>query len=423
MTNEDDEANGKNACGGDGVIPVAIDQISAEHIRSLIDNEVRESRTIEYKQTLPGGSDAHKKEFLADVSSFANAGGGDLIYGVSAADGVPQEVSGLESFNADQDVLRLESTIRDGIKPRILDLRTRVVNDFDEGPVLVLRVPKSWAGPHMVTYGGTSRFFARSSAGKYQMDVDELRSAFALAGDLPEQIRLWRNDQIAKIFANRPSIRRMVDSAQMILHLVPLDSFNDPYRIQAIDLMSSESKSRFQPMYAGPCHSRLNLDGLLTSEIQSNDVGNKKLSYCQVFRSGRVESVRSDLGHAKDGTPRFARQWYEKIILESTAGYLKALSVLDVNPPIVFLLAFIGVKNLRMSLEPGCLDEALPIDRDILVLPDILIEETPRNLPYLLRPAFDAVWNACGLPRSRNYDENGNWVNGNLIDVPMEDNS
>ena len=32
----------------------------------------------------------------------------------------------------------------------------------------------------MVTYKGTSRFFARNSAGKYQLDVQEIRAAFRM---------------------------------------------------------------------------------------------------------------------------------------------------------------------------------------------------------------------------------------------------
>jgi predicted HTH transcriptional regulator len=64
------------------MIQIPFDRIDKTHIESLVTNEVPEGRTIEYKQALPGGNDVAKKEFLADVSSFANASGGDLLYGV-----------------------------------------------------------------------------------------------------------------------------------------------------------------------------------------------------------------------------------------------------------------------------------------------------------------------------------------------------
>ncbi len=52
---------------------------------------------------------------------------------------------------------------------------------------------------------------------------------------------------------------------------------------------------------------------------------------------------------------------------------------------------------------------AAPIDRPVLVLPDVLIEDYTVNVPTALRPIFDAVWNATGFDRSFNYDEAGNW--------------
>jgi hypothetical protein len=54
----------------------AFDQIGKDEIDSLVENEVREGKTLEYKEKLAGSTDSEKKEFLADVSSFANAAGG-----------------------------------------------------------------------------------------------------------------------------------------------------------------------------------------------------------------------------------------------------------------------------------------------------------------------------------------------------------
>ena len=44
-------------------------------ILELISNGIEEGREIDYKELLKIGSDGDKKEFLADVSSFANASG------------------------------------------------------------------------------------------------------------------------------------------------------------------------------------------------------------------------------------------------------------------------------------------------------------------------------------------------------------
>jgi len=62
------------------------------------------------------------------------------------------------------------------------------------------------------------------------------------------------------------------------------------------------------------------------------------------------------------------------------------------------------------------------IDRDVLVLPDVLIDEPPKDLPKAMRPIFDAAWNACGVAQSVNYDKNGKWAADHLQDVPMGGN-
>src|SRR5271157_986514 len=100
-------------------LEIPIDQITEARLLALIENKVSERKSIDYKQALPGNSDAERKDFLADVSSLANAGGGHLVYGMKEAAGLPTELCGLEVDDPDATVAALDSRIRDGIKPRI----------------------------------------------------------------------------------------------------------------------------------------------------------------------------------------------------------------------------------------------------------------------------------------------------------------
>jgi hypothetical protein len=54
-----------------------LEAIEESDLQALVDNQVSEHKTIEYKEALLGNADGDKKEFLADVSSFANESGGD----------------------------------------------------------------------------------------------------------------------------------------------------------------------------------------------------------------------------------------------------------------------------------------------------------------------------------------------------------
>ncbi len=63
------------------MIPKPLNEIAEADIQQLKASGVEEGKTIEYKRDLPGTKDEDKRELLADVSSFANTEGGDIIYG------------------------------------------------------------------------------------------------------------------------------------------------------------------------------------------------------------------------------------------------------------------------------------------------------------------------------------------------------
>src|SRR5208283_3042548 len=107
------------------MLPIEFDEVTLEHISTLVRERVAERKILEYKEKLPDGTDGAKKEFLADVCSFANSSGGDLVFGIrdqrdsgGKATGVPEEIVGLPAVNLSAERERLESIIRDGIKPR-----------------------------------------------------------------------------------------------------------------------------------------------------------------------------------------------------------------------------------------------------------------------------------------------------------------
>jgi predicted HTH transcriptional regulator len=84
------------------------EQIAEDDLLALITDAVSEDRTIDYKGELPGYSDGDKKEVLADVSSFANTSGGDLVFGIDEAEGLPTQLDGFESANAKIDTINVD---------------------------------------------------------------------------------------------------------------------------------------------------------------------------------------------------------------------------------------------------------------------------------------------------------------------------
>jgi predicted HTH transcriptional regulator len=76
-------------------------------LQRLIDDGVPEGREIDYKLDLTVGTDEQKKEFLADVSSFANTVGGTLYIGIREENLLPVELVGLSVADQDLEIQRI----------------------------------------------------------------------------------------------------------------------------------------------------------------------------------------------------------------------------------------------------------------------------------------------------------------------------
>ena len=82
-----------------------------------------------------------------------------------------------------------------------------------------------------------------------------------------------------------------------------------------------------------------------------------------------------------------------------------------INPPVYTFLSLVGVRGCRLGFGGmGTIYENdHPFSQDVMLLPEVVVEDLGTDPGRLLRPAFDVVWNAFGLRRSLNYDEQGNW--------------
>jgi len=387
------------------------EEISEADLVSLIENGYAERQTIEYKRELPRTSDSGKREFLADASSFANAGGGDLLFGIEAKNGVPVRVAPLGG-SPDEDKLAWESSLLNGVSPRIPGVQVREI-PVEGGHVLHFRIPKSWAGPHAVTYKGSFRFYARTSAGKYQLDVGQLRAAFVGGTELADRVRAFRAERLGLVLAGETPVP-LYPNPKVIVHLVPYEAFGG---LPSLELNATEGSGHFRPpfdSYAGT--TRWNIDGLLAYNRSRED--GPASAYAQLFRSGiyegvDAEMVRTDL-HEQYHSPFVYGYWLEKALNRDLANPLHVLQRIGVQPPIVVLVTVVGVKGyLMLGGERHIGQSAKRFDRDMLILPDVVLDQhlvDPREeLPRLMRPVIDAFWQAGGWSGSPDYDAEGRW--------------
>src|SRR5260370_21222992 len=138
-------------------------EIDESDLQMLVDDNVREGREVEYKEVLTIHTDEQKLEFLNDVSSFANASGGYLFYGIKESKedaGRQIEVCGLKGDNPGKKAVDMENIIRTGLEPQLHGVSIHPISlPSHEGRVTItLYIPKSYASPHMVKSSG--RFFS-----------------------------------------------------------------------------------------------------------------------------------------------------------------------------------------------------------------------------------------------------------------------
>jgi hypothetical protein len=384
------------------MIPTALTEIREADLTALITNGVAEGRTIDYKRTLPGTSDAEKKEFLADASSFANTNGGDLVFGMDETGGVPVQIVGVRATDLDLEIRRLDSILAAGLNPRIRYAINTVTTVAGER-VVILRVERSWFGPHRVVFQQHDKFYARNSAGKYPLDVNELRTAFTLSSTATERIRAFRTDRIIALSNNQTPLPFM-DSPKVVLHFIPLESFASAVQY---DVLPVYQNAAIEPMGTTTWNRRLNLNGVLVFGTQQPCA-----TYTQIYRNGTLEVVQGRiLAHEYEGRMVIPSIAYEQYILQYVPHCFRYAQQLGANAPLVLALTLLGTRGLYMGVDRFWGNTGYPIDADSLILPEVIVENLTTPANQILKPLFDLIWNACGLPASANFDGNGNWVN------------
>jgi hypothetical protein len=391
---------------GEIVIQKLIHQIENKDIHDLIRAQVPESRTLDYKERLPG---PEKREFLYDVSSFANAAGGDIVFGVSdkrdennKAMSIPDRADGLNTSNVQSEIDSLENLLRNGISPRIPGISWQPVAGFTNGPVLVLRIPKSLIGPHMVTLDGASRFYGRDSTGKHPMDVGQIRSAFAASSSVGETLRRFRLERIAKAIEDDLPVP-LGEGPKMLLHLIPQSAL-DSGDIRDVTGDAAKLYLKLSPLStSNGWQRRYNLDGMLSTVEFVR-------SYLQVFRSGAIEDGEGDMFKYSVPSKKISAP-LEEIIVNGLPRLLEVQRQMDLPLPVFVMVTLLGVKGFSMNTNARFFNiSERAIDRDIVSLPEAVIQDYGVDVRTALRPTFDALWQACGFERSLNYDERGKWV-------------
>jgi hypothetical protein len=223
----------------------------------------------------------------------------------------------------------------------------------------------------------------------------------------PQLLEAWRQKAAAfrseriKALANAESFVPLEAGPKLVLHCIPLESFatdtqHDVFALGGVYPMYWSHLTAWGP--------RINIEGSICVAA-----GEPSPAYTQIYRNGAIEAVRVGvlsrhfLSHPSDASiiPSLT---YEEAVVQYVLHCFQLMRQLGCIAPVLIGITLIGVKGMTLAGTNS------KIDRDVLVLPEVLVEDLSARPSPLLKKALDWVWNACGSAGSPHFDASGNWI-------------
>ncbi|MBK3780285.1 ATP-binding protein [Paraburkholderia aspalathi] len=379
-------------------------------MEQLIAERVQEGPHVDFKRELPAAWDnSAKHELYADVSAFANTGGGDLLYGMDedeqgqAASLVPL------TLNADETALRLADFLLNGVEPRMPGVQVQpvpVTVGGVEGFAFVVRAPQSWAGPHRVK--SNFKFYIREGNRKRELNIPEIRELFVRSDSQAQKVRDFRTERLGQILTGDTPCK-LVEGPIWVLHVIPTQA---ALGVGTIDPLPYLDFTRQLPCLGGtPTMARINLDGAVG--LRNPNADGLTHGYTQFFRNGFIEAVYvvSENNQGAGGWRLLNGVAYEGQTAQFMTKVRTELEHAGFQPEVSVMMSLLGADRIELSFNRfnwNVEGTQGRFDRKTVVLPDVLVP-ADAALPKGLKPMFDLVWQAAGMQGSINFDAAGDW--------------
>ncbi|MEW6628968.1 MAG: ATP-binding protein [Pseudomonadota bacterium] len=116
-----------------------LEHITLADIEALVTYRRSEGATLDFKAAFPAPDHRGVRDFLADVTAFANTDGGDIVVGLGEdKNGTAEALLGIDKAGLDEGLRRLDDQLRSCVDPRVPHFR---VHEIPYGDV---------TGPHRV---------------------------------------------------------------------------------------------------------------------------------------------------------------------------------------------------------------------------------------------------------------------------------
>jgi hypothetical protein len=384
--------------------------IDSAYLSRLIENKIQENINLDYKRDLHLETSDERKEFLFDISSFANSEGGVIIYGIEeekseglSNSGTPGNIIGIQHNGFDSLKLKIESILENSIQPNISNIRITSI-EISEKSVLVIVVPKSIGLPHMVTYKATNKFYKRRNSGKYLVDIFELNQMFMQNNELQERANKFVSDRLDMVLTEK-FMPNILTKYSTFIHIIPLSFTQDQVRLtNREDYQSISNHLNLLNSISGKHH---NFEGYIMYSFYPGDT--KIDNFLQVFRNGIIEyfsvsyinTILPNNDHQSFYIDDFERDCIN--LISKAISYFNEINIFD---PLLIFINIFDLVDVRIFTSSRY---RIPrtIGRHHLGISPILIKNHDANIAQELKPAFDIIWQSSGVEKSINYNDLG----------------
>jgi len=349
-------------------------QWTEEDLRTLLNNDdFREGQFLDYKRIFDflEAPDKNQKakaknELRNDICSFANADGGDIIFGMPEKNGLASSIIPIAIENIDKFELELRNVLLP-IQPATPPVDFAFIH-VENGYIVVIHIEKGMLKPYITIEDQTAfRFFVRRGNGKEPMSYSEISNNFLHAASLATEIKRFRAERLSELIEDNPGKFGVV-------HVIPATFTNPADFIPICDLLCKAGKVPVPIQLNNYIRGRMlpNVDGVWFP----SDDGLRDFQIVRLFNNGSVE-LKHDLYTTtnRDTEYLISDEFIQSIgdIVEGTAEIYKAL---ERNPSVYVCTSIIGCKGYwnydsLNSIHP------LPskVDRDRIICTPIEIKD------------------------------------------------
>ena len=185
------------------------------------------------------------------------------------------------------------------------------------------------------------------------------------------------------------------------MHSAPFMAFSGAGQV---DLARAVKRTELlEPLYAGGRSAPIfNIDGLYTH----SPARESSRSYFQIFRNGIVEAVDAQMIPSRHPYPdAVPSELFPTKLFAYVARLMQLYDLLEVEPPYALFVSLLGVRGIRLDVHVSKDRNLRPLDRDVLMLPELVIDTRTFEPDVKLRPLLDTLWQSFGAHEYTNYEE------------------